>query len=239
MPLTRSQNQQQLEQQEPPRFSQSKYVMVFDVETNGFPPRAHILQISWVIYCRTTRRIVEVFDSYVQVDPAVVEISDKITAINHCSYELCATGKPILDILQAFYSAYTRCDWIVAHNIDFDSRMVIVEYMRNWESIRKSCPNGLKLFREDYVYSVQKRLYCRMKSSIQLCKLSHVNSAKSKFYEQKNEGKEATEPSYKYPKLIELYQHLFGKEKEIEGLHNSMVDVQVCLQCFLRLMASS
>ena len=38
----------------------------------------------------------------------------------------------------------------------------------------------------------------------------------------------------KKPKLIELYKHLFNN-KEVDGLHNSMMDVLVCLQCYLKM----
>ena len=35
---------------------------------------------------------------------------------------------------------------------------------------------------------------------------------------------------YKYPKLMELHQHLFDEIPD--GLHNSMVDVLACLRCY-------
>jgi DNA polymerase III epsilon subunit-like protein len=226
-------------------FSNANYVLIFDVETNGFPPRyavtnlascPNILQMSWVIYCCTTKTIIESFDSYVKIDPEVTEISEKITEINHCTYERCAGGMPMTDILQDFYQAYHRCDWIVAHNIQFDSKMVFIEFMRNWSDLNMICPEGLRLFRDDYVSTVQKRIYCTMNNSIQLCKLPHADASKTEYFKRKNGTMNSTVDNYKYPKLIELYQYLFGREKEIEGLHNSMVDVQVCLQCFLKMV---
>ena len=45
---------------------------------------------------------------------------------------------------------------------------------------------------------------------------------------------EGRPPYKKSPKLIELYKHLFDN-KEVNGLHNSMTDVLVCLQCYLKM----
>ena len=45
---------------------------------------------------------------------------------------------------------------------------------------------------------------------------------------------EGRRPYKKVPKLIELYKHLF-QNKEVDGLHNSMMDVIVCLQCYLKM----
>jgi hypothetical protein len=39
---------------------------------------------------------------------------------------------------------------------------------------------------------------------------------------------------YKWPKLSELHQCLFGYVPD--GLHDSMVDVEVCLKCYLQLL---
>ena len=41
-------------------------------------------------------------------------------------------------------------------------------------------------------------------------------------------------PRKKWPKLNELYQHLFPDQK-VDGFHNSMIDVLACLRCFVKM----
>ena len=38
----------------------------------------------------------------------------------------------------------------------------------------------------------------------------------------------------KYPKLVELHNHLFNSVPE--NLHNSLIDVYVCFRCFYKLV---
>lgn len=53
----------------------------------------------------------------------------------------------------------------------------------------------------------------------------------------KSSGYSSTPKTYKkFPKLSELHQHLFGYIPE--NLHNSLIDVLVCLRCFLKLRCS-
>ena len=60
---------------------------------------------------------------------------------------------------------------------------------------------------------------CTMKTGTDVCKI------------------EKTSPSgeiyYKYPKLSELHQHLF--QETPNNLHNSLVDMLVCMRCFYKM----
>ena len=58
--------------------------------------------------------------------------------------------------------------------------------------------------------------YCTMKESADLCKLP---------------GKYG---SYKWPKLIELHQHLF--DEGFEGAHDALIDVKACAKCYFELI---
>jgi len=58
----------------------------------------------------------------------------------------------------------------------------------------------------------KKPIYCTMMASTHVCNLPH----------------------YKWPKLEELHRHLF--QEEAKNLHNSMIDVIVCLRCYLWMM---
>lgn len=70
--------------------------------------------------------------------------------------------------------------------------------------------------RNKVIQDFKKNEYCTMKNAIQLCNITAYN---------KNNM-----PYLKYPKLKELYDKLFNYIPE--GLHNSMVDVLVCLRCY-------
>ena len=73
--------------------------------------------------------------------------------------------------------------------------------------------------REDLVYLHGRledfSLFCTMKNSTELCKLP------GKF------GK------FKWPKLTELYKHLF--DEEFEGAHDALADVKATRRCYYRL----
>jgi len=59
--------------------------------------------------------------------------------------------------------------------------------------------------------------YCTMKETVNLCKLP------GKYKKQE----------YKWPKLVELHEHLFGVG--FEGAHDALVDVRACAKCYFRL----
>lgn len=58
-----------------------------------------------------------------------------------------------------------------------------------------------------------------MKNTIDLCKIIRKNYK--------------GEPYYKYPRLCELHQFLFGKLPT--NLHNAYIDILICLRCFYKL----
>jgi DNA polymerase-3 subunit alpha len=65
------------------------------------------------------------------------------------------------------------------------------------------------------------KVLCTMKSTTNLCKLENKNK------KYKN---------YKYPKLEELYEFLFGKKPQGITLHNSLEDARITLICYQELL---
>ena len=108
--------------------------------------------------------------------------------------------------LERLYEAMREADSVVAHNIEFDSRMLFIELMRH-----KEYGNMIDGRIFDMIRIIEKKNYCTMKNGIEICKII----AKSR------EGKEY----YKWPKLIELYKKLFNSE--VENLHNSLIEKQI------------
>ena len=109
--------------------------MVFDVETTGkliknapIDQQPHIIQLSFIIYDLHERRIIQKFDSYVNI-PQNIEISAFITGLTGATREKCDRGMDILDVLDEFYHAYFWCDEIIAHNIEFEIQMIMKPYI--------------------------------------------------------------------------------------------------------------
>jgi len=215
-----------------PHVIHSHRVLVFDVETNGLLPKfganelknyPYILQLSFVIYDVGTQEILQEFDSYIDIDDSV-PISNKITELTGIKRPMCKKGLSIVEILKKFQEAYAMCNGgLVAHNIDFDTKMISVEIERNRPIIEIHCPQVFTVFNPLYekIHNIDR--YCTMKSGTNLCNIMMP----SRFA-----GKPATP---KWPRLIELHNHLFNNEP-INGLHNSLIDVKVCLRCYLKML---
>jgi DNA polymerase-3 subunit epsilon len=112
-------------------------------------------------------------------------ISPELTAIHGFTTEDCESAGVYIRIAMNMLSQFaSRCNMIVAHNIDFDWEMINVESVRLGKPIRSiPCFSNLRQF-------------CTMKSSEGICKIP---------------GKYG---KYKWPKLRETYSHLFGCEPE-------------------------
>lgn len=199
-------------------------VMVFDVETTGLlPPNRsgvplsdfpHILQISFVIFDTQYWRVVKSVDLYINVAPDV-EISEKITEITGITREMCDKGVPIEKAMQEFYQEYVLCDIFVAHNIQFDREMIRVEMERCFII---TLPHYAQVFNDEIMKQQEKSTLCTMRVGRNICKIE--KTGKNGVY-------------YKNPKLVELYEHLFGMTPL--GLHSSLVDTYVCLRCFVKI----
>lgn len=209
--------------------------LIFDVETNNLMPKQkpngprltiddypHILQLSFVIYDLNESKITKSYNAYVSINENVA-ISDTITELTGITKDICKKkGIPINTIMKEFYDAYVNCDVLIAHNMDFDVEMIKIEIERNRAQILSALPCILTTFNETYekIHNIER--YCTMRKGIPICNI---------LVESKMPGKP---PTKKYPRLLELYQHLFVGETAT-GLHNSMMDVLVCLRCYLKM----
>lgn len=212
-----------------------RYALVFDVETTGLIPKQHggsiqtisiteypyIIQFAFVLYDMIDNQVVYMFDNYVKI-PELVQISDKITNLTGIYKLMCEIrGLPIIDCLIAFNQAYKVADCIVAHNLEFDQEMIMIEMERNHVDILSQAPHLMTIFQpiHEKVRNLEK--YCTMKQGIKICNIiTNFGNGRP--------------PRLKWPKLSELYEYLFEGEK-VEGLHNAMVDVKVCLRCYLKM----
>jgi hypothetical protein len=128
------------------------------------------------------------------------------------------------DALSALYEQYIRCNTVIAHNIEFDSNMIRIELSRNERYIKRYNRELFNLLSIGFEKSNNITRYCTMANSVDLCNI--IVSAKDK---------RGIPYTYKkYPKLSELHEKLFASIPE--NLHDSLIDTNVCLKCYLQLV---
>lgn len=213
-------------------MSTENKLLVFDVETTGLLPKQekmnmhtinnypHIIQFSYLLYDISKNQIIKKSDNYINVDSSV-EISPKITELTGITRDKCKNGINILNALKDFYDLYSQSDVIISHNMNFDRTMVLAEMCRNHNSITNTMPYMFTLFNKAEMTRSEKSLYCTMKNGIDMCNLMVESKTKPGVTYKK------------WPKLIQLYEHLF--QYSPENLHNSYVDSLVCLRCYLKM----
>lgn len=212
--------------------TRSNLVMVFDVETTGLFGKKngdfydlltspYILQLCFIIYDIKKNETIRTFNSYISIDDYVV-IPPETTAIHGITKEICTTkGAKIENVLSEFYTEFLRCNTFVAHNIDYDRDMIIVEMTRNAIKMEiMGHKDTFIIFNSTYNYLHSKEMYCTMRSGKEVCNIWIEKNGK-KLYKKK-------------PKLSELYIKLFDEEPQ--GLHDALVDTTACLKCYLRLI---
>lgn len=195
-------------------------VLVFDTETTGLPERTHdgkspsiykttmwphIIQLSYILYDTEKHKMLVNHDHIIKL-PTHVQITEKSEQMHGISMEISQRqGVHIKEALELFHICMMSADMIIAHNISFDRQMILVECIRN----RRAGP---------FKFKNAEQFYCTMKNTVELCKIQTVS-------------KKTGETYYKYPRLSELHKHLFGVIPQ--NTHNSLVDILICLRCFV------
>jgi len=241
----------------------NKYrILVFDVETTGLLPKVanvskttkvnvsldlssnlpqdlslkvpYIIQFSFIMYNLQTRSIERKHDFYINPPIDIPEIITEITGITK---ETCVKkGVPIMLALDCFYECYNMCNTVIAHNMAFDSAMVKIELDRNREEINRVAHYCLNIFDETFEKSRGIDRFCTMRYGTNICNImvSRVSKLPLEVPLTIQSIEPAKEPAKykKWPTLLEFHKHLFDTIPE--NLHNSIVDVLVCLRCYLK-----
>ena len=192
--------------------------IVFDIETTGLPKIKdppieesrwwpYIVQISWLVFDTKTKRIEKVRDFIIKL-PSHIFIPPSATKIHGIDRTISnEKGITIKKALKHFTKDLMRSHFIIAHNIKFDKSIISVEYHRN---------NFI-----DWIGRYRGTKICTMKMGNTLCDIKYIHPVT---------GNRVS----KYPKLVELHQHLFNSIPK--NLHNSLIDVYVCFRCFYKLI---
>lgn len=203
-------------------------ILVFDTETTGkidkysdlseTEKQPHIVQFSYVMY-DTDNNNVFINDNIIRIPHNIVIPTECIQIHGITQEKSQASGVILYDVLRDFYIKVKEADYIVGHNLEFDVKMLIVEFYR----LKEESGNDEAYDRIiDYFEKGKQfgsKCFCTMKNTVDVCKLENPNN--------KNKG-------YKYPKLSELHKHLFYYEPK--NLHNSLFDVIITLRCFYKLI---
>jgi DNA polymerase-3 subunit epsilon len=206
------------------------------VHPEGIDLNPYIIQFSFILYNLQTRTIERKHDFY--INPPI-DIPDKITEITGITKETCVKkGVPIMLALDCFYDCYSMCGATIAHNMAFDSAMVRIELDRNREEIDKVAHYCLNIFDATFEKTHGIDRFCTMRYGTNICNIMIARNVRvgtttvvPTNVETSLEVKAPTQYK-KWPTLLEFHKHLFNTIPE--NLHNSIVDVLVCLRCYLK-----
>lgn len=187
--------------------------LIFDTETTGLPKpelpsddplQAHICQLA----CMMLDENFGVSGLYYSlIRPKGWTVSPEAQAKNGISTEMCARyGIPVEIALLVFQSFYNFAKVTVAHNIDFDSKLINID---NECSFQKASP---------FIFGPHNS-FCTMKGTTDLCKISNPKYPNGK---------------YKWPKLTEAHQILLGEG--FDGAHDALADVRATGRIFKHLI---
>ena len=190
-------------------------VICIDTETTGLPKKRnasitddanwpYAVQISWMIL--DDDKIVKTSDFIININGSIPEES---TAIHGITNEIMnEKGVSIHGVLEELCNDCKEVQLMVAHNLEFDKKIIMVELYRN----------GFYQEYNDLRYSKFIEV-CTMKAGKDLCKIEKKDRFGNMYY--------------KWPQLSELYEKLF--ETTPKNLHNSLVDMCACLRCFYKM----
>lgn len=205
------------------------FVLVFDTETTGLPKTKvinqntlnswpYIVQLSYMIYDTESNKIIKISDNIVKIPENVELTKDSIAIHGIDRNQMNEKGKPMVKILQDFLTDIDSTDLIIAHNIDFDINMIIVELYRSAMDTNNSHIKEINL--PVTVQLQYMKRYCTMKNSMELCNIKKINKTTGKEY-------------VKFPTLSETYHKLFNEKPN--NMHNSLNDIYACFRCYYKL----
>lgn len=97
--------------------------LFFDTETNGFPPKARMTQLAFIL-TDAEGNILKQYESLIKPNGWVIP-KEKFFIDNNMSTERCEEhGKPVFEALREFQEALKLSQYKIAHNINFDNQIV-------------------------------------------------------------------------------------------------------------------
>jgi DNA polymerase-3 subunit epsilon len=192
-------------------------VLIYDCETTGLPSSRvvsktwlwpNIVQLSWMVYDTACNKIVNIEDHVILL-PKGFGISTESSDIHGITTAIMLEkGTHLRPVIDKFMDDARKSHMLIAHNDEFDSKVIQVEQIRH------------RYNKRNMINALRKIKYCTMKNGTNVCNIENINRYTNK-------------KQLKYPKLSELHGKLFNSIPN--NLHNSMVDILVCFRCFGKL----
>ncbi len=187
-------------------------ILAFDSETTGVanfrlppehPTQPRIIQLGAILYddARHVRAELNLL-----VKPDGFTIPAEATAVHGITTEHATRyGLAIGTVVKLLLALTNRAELIVAHNVDFDRLMVLIELAR----LQGGGVDEAGRF-------AARKFYCTMKQATAVCQIPSPRGF-----------------GYKWPNLQEAHQHFFGRG--FEGAHDAMADVRACAAVYYEL----
>jgi len=180
----------------------------------------YTVQISFIMYDSDTKETV-VRDIYIDIPPKFTT-SEYLSTVHPITRQAIEAGQAegierqdIREVISEFMTYFRSADVITGHNVDFDINMLLAE-----------CARTEQIGLIDEIYATKllpNKIYCTACESTDFVKICFSNNCSTK------------PPIFKKPKLKEAYYRMFGYPPKEGLLHNSLIDVVVCLRVFYRL----
>jgi len=191
-------------------------ICFFDTETSGLPnkrsPRLelqpHIMQLAISLYDNERRPVYEV--STLVALPETATCSPEALETHGITPELSRKyGIQPKTALALFRHAVSRSELVIAHNLQFDEKLI-----------------GFAEDREGFSGQILKdaKTFCTLEATTPILRLPPTESMIKWGHGDK----------FKAPKLEEAYRHFFGEE--ISGAHDALVDTRACARVYYHLL---
>ncbi len=196
-------------------------ILFFDTETTGLPldyyepytnvknwPR--LVQLSWISEDTDTKEKKE--NDFI-IRPEGFTIPEEAAKIHNITTEIAERdGVDLRAALSDFVQDMLLADLQVAHNIEFDKNVICSEIYRTAIKLMGEKKLLLEFGFRIQNYFMNKKSICTMKLGTNFTKIKTAGG------------------DYKWPKLIELYRHFFGRD--FEGQHDAIDDIRATRECF-------
>lgn len=196
-------------------------ILFFDTETTGLPVNFYepytnienwprLVQLSWITEDTDTKEKKE--NDFI-IRPEGFTIPDAAAKIHNITTEIAERdGVNLRAALSDFVQDMLLADLQVAHNIEFDKNVICSEIYRTAIKLMGEKELLLEFGFRIQNYFMNKRPICTMKLGTNYTKIKTAGG------------------DYKWPKLIELYRHFFGRD--FEGQHDALDDIRATRECF-------
>lgn len=196
-------------------------ILFFDTETTGLPVNFYepytnienwprLVQLSWITEDTDTKEKKE--NDFI-IRPEGFTIPEAAAKIHNITTEIAERdGVNLMAALSDFVQDMLLADLQVAHNIEFDKNVICSEIYRTAIKLMGEKELLLEFGFRIQNYFMNKRSICTMKLGTNYTKIKTAGG------------------DYKWPKLIELYRHFFGRD--FEGQHDALDDIRATRECF-------